>query len=390
MISLLNFTSLMIFKHLKSLILTLIIFASLIFLITSIFLISESIKLELNLTLSEQPDIVIKRVEAGRYVDTPLYWRDEISKILGLKDVTSRYYGYYNFESEGVYFTLIGVELFGDSYSKKLTKITKEIDIKEFFQEDSMLIGSSVREFLTKHYYIDYFNFITSDGNFKKVKIAGELSEYSSIFNSDVILLPNYLFQDIFGLDRDYCSDIVANVPNYLELPTIAREIRAVFPESKVISKEDIAENYQRIFDYKSGLFLSIATLSLFAFLILLFQRVSSLNLSQRREIGILRAIGWGISDILKWKVLESSLLSLVAFLFGVLVAYIFVYILDAPILKYIFFGSSNLPVKFELIPIFDLTMLFNLLLFTTTPYIASNLIPTWRMAVVDAYEVMR
>ena len=55
---------------------------------------------------------------------------------------------------------------------------------------------------------------------------------------------------------------------------------------------------------------------------------------SDKKEIGILKAVGWSIKDIIKLKIIENFIVGFMAFIIGVIIAYIFVFILNAPILK--------------------------------------------------------
>ena len=129
---------------------------------------------------------------------------------------------------------------------------------------------------------------------------------------------------------------------------------------------------------------------SIFAFFILVFEKASSVTKEQIKEIGILKALGWEINDVLKLKFFESILISLISFLFGILLSYFWVYNLNAVIIKNIFTGYSILKPDFNLIPIFDIS-LFMTIFFATVPiYIAATIIPSWRAAVIDPEEAIR
>jgi ABC-type lipoprotein release transport system permease subunit len=78
------------------------------------------------------------------------------------------------------------------------------------------------------------------------------------------------------------------------------------------------------------------------------------------------------------------------AFIIGVIIAYIFVFILNAPILKNIFIGFSNVQNDFILNSNIEFTTIVTLFLFFIIPFLSAVLIPVWKIAVIDANESMK
>ncbi len=157
-----------------------------------------------------------------------------------------------------------------------------------------------------------------------------------------------------------------------------------------VVSKNDIKKAYDSIFNFKGGIFLSLFLVTLITFMILLYQRYSLAYLDDRKNIAILRAIGWSIGDILKFKLLENLLSGVIAFTIGISIAYIYVFIFNAPILRDIFLGDSNLKNTVIFIKVIDFSTIASLFLIFIIPYIASILIPIWRVAISSPREALR
>ena len=44
----------------------------------------------------------------------------------------------------------------------------------------------------------------------------------------------------------------------------------------------------------------------IFTFILVLYQRYSMISSNDKREIGILKAVGWSIKDIIKLKIIEN------------------------------------------------------------------------------------
>jgi ABC-type antimicrobial peptide transport system permease subunit len=110
---------------------------------------------------------------------------------------------------------------------------------------------------------------------------------------------------------------------------------------------------------------------------------------SERRHIGLLRALGWSINDVLRLKFMETLLVVLVSYVIGLFISYIYVFVLGAPLLKEIFLGGQNLSNSLFFIPVVDFTVLTSILLLYALPFIAAVLIPVWRISVTDPKEAM-
>jgi ABC-type antimicrobial peptide transport system permease subunit len=110
---------------------------------------------------------------------------------------------------------------------------------------------------------------------------------------------------------------------------------------------------------------------------------------TERRYIGLLRALGWSIQDVLKLKFFETMMVVVIAFLLGTTLAYIYVFVAGAPLLKDIFLGGANLRQFATFVPILDFRLLSSIFLIYAIPFVSAVLIPAWRIAVTDPKEAM-
>ena len=366
------------------------VFTLLIFLLSCIMFISKSIKSELNSVVDSLPQIIIEKLKAGRHSDIEASRVDEVLQIAGVVKAEARVWGYYYFKNAGVNFSVIGVDAFESQYSKELEKIIDKVDFEQLEQNSSMIVGKGVSFVMKKNYYSDYFNFIKPDGTLKQVHIAGVFKISTELESNDMILLPKNIALEIFGMEESEATDIVVTVANPREISMIRAKLNLLFPDCKVITKEDLKVSYQNIFDYKSGVFLALFIISLFTFFIIIYDKTSGLTSAQKREIGILKAIGWTIDDILKEKFFEAFILSFSSFILGVTLALFFVYFLQAPLLRDIFIGYSQLKPNFNLPFVLDYQTIFLLFFLSVPIYIAATIIPSWKAATLEADEVIR
>ncbi|MDD3343134.1 MAG: FtsX-like permease family protein [Sulfurospirillaceae bacterium] len=366
------------------------IFTFLIFLLSSILFISDAIKLELNSTLNLLPEITLQRFVGGKQSDVPIERMDALLDIEGVSRAIPRVWGYYYFKPAGVNFSVVGIDAYEPQYKEALQSIVDTVDVKALENKHGMIVGEGVKKVLSENYYKDFFNFVTNDGRWEKVHIAGVFHSAISLEANDMILLPKKIAYEIFGMDSNHATDIVVKVSNPKEIPMVVSKINLLYPDMRTITKDDIRVSYQNIFDYKSGFFLSLFVVSAFTFFIIVYDKLSGLSAEEKKEIGILKAVGWSMDDIIKEKFYESFILSVCAFILGLCISLFFVYGLHAPLLRDIFIGYSNLKPSFDLPFSVDGGMLSLLFLLSVPIYIGATLIPTWRASILDADEVMR
>jgi len=225
----LNFLTLLLFKQKSKHIGAVLISVIIIFLLSAVLFISSSLQYSLFGTLKKQADFCVSRVQAGKAVNTPASWLDKIIEINGVSKVTPRVYGRYFFTPRENAFLVVGIDFFDEQNSKELQSLVKNLDLKTFLSQESMLVGEGVKRFLTAHYFKDAFTFKTPKGSFKKVKIAQTLSPHSNLIANDMIIMPIDLAREIFGMGEDEVTDITFNVPNDAEWDNIITKLHLMF-----------------------------------------------------------------------------------------------------------------------------------------------------------------
>jgi len=360
-----------------------------VFLLSAVLFISASLQETLLKTVTQQPDFTMSRIEAGRAVNTPLSWLDQIVEIEGVSKVAPRIYGRYYFAPREKSFLIVGIDFFDEQNAKALNTLLKGLDLKTFLSQPHMLVGEGVRKYLATHYYHKAFSFKTPKGEFKSVSIYQTLPQKSRLLANDMILMPLELAREIFGLKENEVTDITFNVPNDAEWDTVIAKLHLLFYDVRVVEKREVKKAYESLYNYKGGLFLILYLISIVTFIMILYQRYSMLYSSEKREIGILRAVGWSIGDVLKLKFYETAIVIVVSFLVGVILAYMYVFLFDAPLLSAIFLGGANLPNHVIFIPVVNMGILGSVFLFYAVPFMAAVLIPTWKIAVTPPKEAM-
>ena len=385
-----NFLFLLLSKHKSKHIAIFIISILIVFLISSVLFISNSLKTEVFLTLDNQSDFIIQKINSGKILDTPTSWIEDFSFINGVKNTQQRVYGQYYFMPENVYFTIVGVDLFEENTNKNLKELLKILNISDFLQKDSMIIGNGIKKIFDKYHYFDSYDFKLFNNELSNVKIFKDLPKEANLVANDLIIMDINLAKKILNIKENESTDIVLNVPNNLERQNIKEQLILKHSNIRILQKETLKKEYENMFNYKGGIFLILFIIVIFTFILILYQRYSMISSSDKKEIGILKAVGWSIKDIIKLKIIENFIVGFMAFIIGIVISYIFVYILNAPILKNIFIGFSNIQNDFILNPNIDLSIIMTLFLFFIIPFLSAVLIPVWKIAVIDANESMK
>jgi len=316
-------------------------------------------------------------------IDTSL--GDKLLVMKGVSGVNARLDAMYTFKKE-TNFTLVGVDAF-ESYANNTLNT---INSTQTLEDNSMLVSPSVKKILEKNYYQDYFNFIRADGTLLKVKIAGTFQTDNALDENSLMVMNTKTFRDIVGYKETQASDLAITVANKEEVGFIAHKIALLLPNTKVVVKDDLRVMYENIYNFRSGFFLSIFIITFFTFFIIIYDKMSGLNSEQKREIGILKALGWRVGDVLNAKLYEGLLLSLSAYVSGIVLALTYVYVLHAPLLKNIFLNNYDLIHSYSIQFTMDYETLALLFFLSVPIYIAATIIPAWQVATLDAEEVMR
>ncbi|MCG3693649.1 ABC transporter permease [Aliarcobacter butzleri] len=385
-----NFIFLLLVKHKSKHFAIFLISIFIVFLTSSILFIKNSLQKEISQALENQSDFIIQKTVANKIKDIDTSLIDEFYEINGVSKVTQRVYGQYYFMPENVYFTIIGIDFFEETTNQDLKELLNFLNISKFLEKDSMIIGNGVKKVLDKYAYFDSYDFKLENENSKNIKIFKDLPKEVNLIANDLIIMDINIAKKILDIKPDFATDIILDVPNPLERQNVKEQILLKESNIRILQKDELKKEYENMFNYKGGIFLILFIVVIFTFILVLYQRYSMISSNDKREIGILKAVGWSIKDIIKLKIIENFIVAFMAFIIGVIFAYIFVFILQAPILKNIFIGFSNIKNDFILNQNIKISNLITLFLFFMVPFLSAVLIPVWKIAVIDATKSMK
>ncbi len=348
----------------------LLVYGLIVFLLASTLLFTQSLRQEAALVLAESPELIVQRLLAGRHDLVPASYLERLGQIRGVSESYGRLWGYFYDPAARANYTLM--------VPREAPPAAGEVRLGAGVARTRGL-GPG-----------DYLSLRSARGEPFSLKIAALLDADTELVSSDLMLMNGDDFRRFFDFPADRFTDIVLRVRNPVEVRKVAEKISLALPDTRPILREEILRTYDAIFGWRQGLVFVLLTGALLAFVIFAWDRASGLSAEERREIGILKAIGWETGDVLRMKFWEGAALSLTAFLAGYLLAYVHVFHFSATLFAPVLKGWAVLYPDFSPVPFVDGLQVATLFFFTVFPYTVATIIPIWRAAVTDPDQVMR
>lgn len=359
----------------------LVVFTFVVALLFSILFLVESLKAEAQLLLSHGPDLVVQRVQGGRHELIPAQYAESIGALRGVRSVQPRVWGYYYDAYTEANFTVMESRTGPEEFALVSGRMPQA--------KGELAIGKGVAR-LRQLGEWDEFILIDGSGLGVTFQVVGVFETDSHLLTNDLVVMTPDDIRAFFLVEPGRATDVMVTVANPNEVNTVARKIRRIHPDSRPISRKEVLRTYDAVFNWRSGMLLAAFAGAVIAFCVLAWDKATGLSGEERREIGVLKAVGWDTSDVLEVKFWEGAAISLTALLAGLVVAYVHVFFLDATLLVPVLRGWSVLFPTLEVVPRPDLYSVVRVGFFTVIPYVASTVLPSWRAAVADPDAVIR
>lgn len=363
-----------------------LVFTFVIFILSSIVFLSHSLQRESRLILKDSPEIVVQRMLAGRHELISTSIMSDIMKIPGVSGVEPRFWGYYYDSGIKANYTVIGI---GSKGLENNTLLRGRMPSPH--EKNVIAIGKGVADSRLISKELGHSLFLqNSMGRWMEFEVVGIFKARSELLTADLIVVGENALKELFGFPADAATDLSVHVNNEAEIPTVAKKIKEQFPDTRPILRDEIIRTYDAVFGWRSGLIITLFIGALTAFIILAWDKATGLSAEEKQEIGILKAIGWETSDVLEMKFWEGLVISLTSFMSGIILAYIHIFFFGASLFAPALKGWSVIYPDFKLTPFIDFYQIAILLALTVIPYIASTIIPSWKVSITDPDIVMR
>lgn len=339
-------------------------------------------------SLEALPDITVQQMIGGRMAQAQEDVRKEIAEYGNVRKVLPRIWGYVPISVPGgsISYTLMGID---PSASAK--DISLAIESGRFLAPGEKKCAVVGKIFARQNRVKpgDKINLTDELGNESLFNIVGVFGGPVQIYSADLIITDIESARDFFGYARNQYSDLCVYLEDPLYSEQVASFIIASHKNVKVLTKEAQSDIIKRSYGGRAGVFQLMWLILLLAVLLLAWAQASSISLDMKKEIGVLKALGWQTLDIIEVKMLEIIIIGSAGILGGILLGIFYLH-MGAPFMKQYFLGWTMMYPDFPLPAYIEWSSIFLLAALGLLPLCAATVFPAWLMGTVEPDSAIR
>lgn len=222
----------------------------------------------------------------------------------------------------------------------------------------------------------------------KEFRISGIFDADSGIWTSNLILINLNEMIGLYEMDG-FVTDMAIYVRPGLA-GKVSEELQRMNSYFRIQTKDLVKTYLDRGFSTKGGIFLILYTIA-FAIGIPALLVSSGLGLSERKkEIGVLKALGWRTVEVMEMVFFECLILSLLSVPLTFLISFCWIKVFNAPFIAQIFIPGAGILPTFPVPSLFLPIPLIQSFLISIVITASGTIYTTWRASVVPPVEAMR
>lgn len=338
---------------------------SLVALLSSVLLLTQSLETTARKILSQGPSLVVRRLGPSGWAPMPpqaaAAWAREVP---GVISAVPRVWGTVA-SAEGPV-TVIGTDAESGEWGQA-TGMAPE--------SGEVLLGPGLRS-------ADSPDTISLSGRISRTfKVAGDLPAEAGIVVQGTVLMETAAARALLGLGPGSASDLAVRVFHDQEAEAILPDLAAAFPwPVRIITQRQAAGRY-RADAARSGGLVAMAALPALTALILLVAQTLRSRFIRRSEVGLLKALGWTAGDVIRLHAVQALWICAVAGVLGASLAYGLIHWPGATWPGRLLLGWTDGPPALWLDPSGALRVLVEVAALVLLPFLAASLWPSVRAA---------
>ncbi len=367
------------------------------FLLGSAEFIREGVMTDLNASADEGPDLIVQKLWGGRQAPVPLEWKENLSAIHGVRLATPRVWGYIDVGGGGL-LTVMGVNAseYGTIVGTTGTEIMEEGRFLNDTDRYRMVVGEGILDIMRASFagvsvgIGSALSLIAQNGSLIEFEIIGVFSSNSRIYSNDLILTDLDSARQVLGLEGASCTDYALWAEYGEDLNSVAFRIDTQIADARVLTRDALSDAMLVTYGNRAGVVALLWVVLLMTVILLSFTVSTSGSDEARREVGLLKALGYDTVDVLEIRMFESLTLGMLGASLGVSSAIVFDFILGAPILSGYLLGWSFLLLNGGLPLAISAPTIFTLYVVAIVPLLVATVVPAWRNAITEPDVVLR
>jgi ABC-type lipoprotein release transport system permease subunit len=345
--------------------------------------ICEGIKFQYANILKEGGDLYVSRDNYGSNAPIELGLSQRFQVIQGVTRVVPRVIG--RTYVKGKFMAVLGIS------SSSIPSSIQLVLGREPKAKGEVILGQRASEYLN----LKVGNRFSIDRNPGQIlQIVGLFRSTFTIWDADLLIMNFEDAGNLFGI-RDEATDfLIYTRPGYGQIVDkiiqIPEEEEAARPPLRVQTRDLIDRYSQRGFNIRAGVFAAFYSI-VFALAVPSIGILSGFGqMERRREIGVVKALGWQTPEVLEMVALENVILSLLSIPFILLVATAWIHLFEGAGIVQFFIAGINTMMPFS-IPsrIFPVPFLLSIMMAPILTMVGT-IYSTWRTAVVPPSEAMK
>lgn len=350
-------------------------------LFASALLLTDALRAEYERYVDVTPDLTVQRLVAGRPALIDAAAVEMVRDIPAVRGVEPRVWGYTFFLALEANVTIVGVDASGAPDAA--------LEEGRWPREDGeVAIGLALADMLGLRVGDELG--LPIDGEVRFSDVVGTFGSESALRSADLIVTTPAHARTLLGVPAGMATDLAVDLTTMDEASVVTARIGERLDGARVLDARLLRRTYELTFDTRGGLLAALLVPALAAFLLIAWERLTGLGDAERREIGVLKAVGWGTADVLAARVWESAAIAATGGVLGLVGAYAYVFVLGAPGLSNALLGWSAIHPPMDLAPVIDAAQAFALLGAVVVPFVVLSVVPAWRAAMIDPDRAMR
>jgi len=326
--------------------------------------------------LKEGPSIVVRKISSGGWVPLPTHESLERAReVPGVINARARLWGVAAGPEGPV--TVIGV----DELSAKLLQSD---GFSHLPQPGEAVIGQGVRADSIKGH-------VTLTGQEKMdFKIVDVLDSRSNLVTYDIVLLNEADARILMAIPPGFSSDIAIEVFHDEEEHALLPDLAAVFPwPVRITTRTEAIANYSAGWAYRGGTAVLQILPAVLAVALIVAATIRD-HIGRKHEVGLLKALGWTTTDVVRLQMYRAILIALLAAALGMLLASLMAFWPGSPWVGFFLFGWKTHWSGLHLNTSGAVLVLLEVTAFLILPFLLATLLPTLKEATADPRDLFQ